>query len=50
VIICSYDEEKIQVEPGSIDKHLIQEKIVNIMEGGSEAFERRREIYNLWKH
>jgi hypothetical protein len=38
------------VEPGSIDKHLIQEKIVNIMEGGSEAFERRREIYNLWKH
>lgn len=50
VIICSYDEEKIQVEPGSIDKHLIQEKIVNIMEGGSEAFEKRREIYNLWKH
>jgi len=50
VIICSYDEEKIQVELGSIDKHLIQEKIVNIMEGGSEAFEKRREIYNLWKH
>lgn len=50
VIICSYDEEKIQVESGSIDKHLIQEKIVNIMEGGSEAFEKRREIYNLWKH
>ena len=50
VIICSYDEEKIDIEAGSIDKHTIQERIVNIMEGGSEAFDKRREIYNLWKH
>ncbi len=50
VIICSYDENKIHTEVGSIDTHTIQEKIVTIMEGGSEAFERRREIYNLWKH
>jgi len=27
----------------------MQAKIVNIMEGGEEAFERRKEIYEIWK-
>jgi hypothetical protein len=35
---------------GSIDNHNIQQKIINIMEGGQDAFNKRREIYNLWKH
>ena len=35
---------------GSIDNHNIQQKIINIMEGGKDAFNKRREIYNLWKH
>jgi len=28
----------------------IQSKIISIMEGGKDAFRRRREIYNLWKY
>jgi predicted ATPase len=50
VVVCDYDENKINVECRSIDNHDIQEKIINIMEGGEEAFDKRREIYNLWKH
>jgi len=50
IVVCDYDENKINTELGSIDNHDIQEKIVNIMEGGEEAFDKRREIYNLWKH
>lgn len=50
IVVCDYDENKINTEPGSIDKHNIQEKIINIMEGGEEAFDKRRDIYNLWKH
>jgi len=47
--VCDYDENKIHTELGSIDNHDIQEKIINIMEDGEEAFDKRREIYNLWK-
>jgi len=49
IVVCDYDENKINTELGSIDNHDIQEKIINIMEGGEEAFDKRREIYNLWK-
>lgn len=49
VIVCEYSENKISIEHGSIDNHLIQEKIISIMEGGKEAFTKRREVYNLWK-
>ena len=49
VIVCDYMEDKIAIEHGSIDSHDIQQKIINIMEGGAEAFDKRREIYNLWK-
>lgn len=49
VIVCDYMEDKIALEHGSIDSHDIQHKIINIMEGGAEAFDKRREIYNLWK-
>jgi ABC-type bacteriocin/lantibiotic exporter with double-glycine peptidase domain len=50
IVVCDYEENKINIELGSIDNHDIQEKIINIMEGGEEAFDKRREIYNLWKH
>jgi predicted ATPase len=50
VIVCNYKEDKIDIEYGSIDKHSIQDKIINIMEGGEEAFDKRKDIYNLWKH
>lgn len=50
VIAVSYDPEKIETTTGSIDDKLIQNKIVDIMEGGQEAFNKRTEIYNLWKN
>ena len=46
---CSFADDKIQVESGSVDNHQIQQTIIRIMEGGQEAFNRRKEIYQIWK-
>jgi predicted ATPase len=43
------EEDRIIVESGSIDTKSCQSKIVTIMEGGIEAFERRKAIYQAWK-
>ncbi|MGM8366839.1 TrlF family ATPase, partial [Virgibacillus sp. W0181] len=50
VIAVSYDEKQIIAEYGSIDNKDIQSKIVDIMEGGQEAFNKRTQIYNLWQN
>ena len=50
IVGCSFDEEKILVESGSIDCKTCQKKIVDIMEGGREAFERRKSIYQQWEY
>lgn len=50
VIAVSYDENQITVDMGSIDKKDIQNKVVDIMEGGQEAFNKRTQIYSLWKN
>lgn len=50
IIVCNYEENKINTQSGSIDNHDIQNNIINIMEGGEKAFNKRRDIYNLWKH
>ena len=39
----------ISVSSGSIDDPVMQKDIINVMEGGREAFELRKEIYGLWK-
>ena len=46
---CRYQDEKVAVQSGSIDARPIQDAIINIMEGGVDAFNRRKEVYNLWK-
>ena len=46
---CSFMDDKVTVESGSVDNPGIQRKIVEIMEGGQEAFNRRKEIYQIWK-
>lgn len=46
---CQYQDEKVNVESGSIDARPVQHAIINIMEGGQKAFNRRKEVYNLWK-
>jgi len=48
VIVFSNETDKIKTEFGSIDKVQIQKKIVGVMEGGEEAFNRRKNIYNQW--
>jgi ABC-type lipoprotein export system ATPase subunit len=49
IISCHYENKKISVFVGSIDDINIRKHIVSIMEGGDEAFEKRKMIYELWK-
>jgi chromosome segregation protein len=46
---CSFAAGTSDIQVGSIDQPNIQQAIVSIMEGGHEAFARRKEIYQLWK-
>ena len=46
---CTFMDDTISVHSGSIDEQSTQTKIVDIMEGGKEAFDRRKEIYQIWK-
>lgn len=50
IISCSYDSNLISTNLGSIDNETIRQEIVNIMEGGEEAFNNRKRIYELWTH
>ena len=50
IVACSFDDStKINMQMGSIDVPTIQKSIVNIMEGGKDAFNKRKYIYNIWK-
>ena len=49
MIVCRYLDERISTVSGSIDCVDIKKYIVNIMEGGAEAFERRKQVYEAWK-
>lgn len=46
---CHYKDNKIELTSGSIDSLDMQMEIVDIMEGGKEAFSKRKEIYEIWK-
>ena len=46
---CRYADYKLNFQSGSIDSPLLQKEIVDIMEGGEIAFNRRKEIYDIWK-
>ena len=49
VLTVEYQDETIAVSEGNIDLDNTHRKIVEIMEGGQEAFERRQLIYTAWK-
>lgn len=49
VIACEYQKDHIAVVTGSIDCEDVQQRIVAIMEGGKEAFEKRKQVYEAWK-
>ncbi|MDD4614804.1 MAG: histidinol-phosphatase [Caldisericia bacterium] len=46
---CSFMDDNITIKSGSIDHAETQKTIIDIMEGGEEAFNRRKEIYQIWK-
>ena len=48
-IVCRKEGESFSFDHGSIDDKDIQQRIVTVMEGGEDAFRRRKEIYQLWK-
>lgn len=50
VVSCRYDSNLIETNLGSIDDESIRDEIVNIMEGGKDAFNNRKRIYELWTH
>jgi len=45
---CEYSAGKIKTSGGSIDSSVVQKHIIAVMEGGKEAFERRRSVYSAW--
>ncbi|HAS81207.1 MAG TPA: histidinol-phosphatase [Verrucomicrobia bacterium] len=49
-IVCRKEGETFSFDHGSIDDKEIQQRIVTVMEGGEDAFRRRKEIYQLWKN
>jgi predicted ATPase len=49
VMACSLSKDMVSIETGGIDVPTVQNTIVDIMEGGDEAFRRRKEIYTIWK-
>lgn len=49
ILSSHFSDEKVQVKAGSIDSPSLQREIVDIMEGGEAAFNKRKEIYGIWK-
>ena len=49
VVACQYLDDQIQTVSGSVDCGDLQQRIVGIMEGGAEAFEKRKQVYEAWK-
>jgi len=48
-IVCRKEGEAFSFAHGSIDAKDIQQRIITVMEGGADAFNRRRQVYDLWK-
>ncbi|MDR1061541.1 MAG: AAA family ATPase [Clostridiales bacterium] len=48
VLACSFAENAVSVQSGGIDDPDQQKIIVRVMEGGRDAFNKRKEIYRSW--
>ena len=49
VLVVEFQDTKIDVSQGNIDLDSTHKQIVDIMEGGKEAFDRRQLIYTSWR-
>ena len=48
MLVVEFRETKIDVAQGNIDLDSTHKQIVDIMEGGKEAFDTRQLIYTSW--
>lgn len=48
IIAFNQSENNVSIQQGDIDTPELQNEIVNIMEGGKEAFSKRNVIYSSW--
>ncbi|WP_239494743.1 TrlF family AAA-like ATPase [Roseovarius amoyensis] len=49
ITTCRFRDDAISISVGNIDDKSCQANVISIMEGGPEAFERRKTIYQIWK-
>lgn len=49
ITTCSASDDEIVISVGNIDDRACQASVISIMEGGPEAFERRKAIYQIWR-
>jgi hypothetical protein len=49
IFVVEYQDTKIDISQGNIDLKSTHKQIVDIMEGGKEAFDKRQLIYTSWK-
>lgn len=49
VLVVEFQETRIDVAQGNIDLDSTHKQIVDIMEGGKEAFDKRQLIYTSWR-
>lgn len=49
IFVVDYQDTKIDISQGNIDLKSTHKQIVDIMEGGKEAFDKRQLIYTSWK-
>jgi len=49
IVSCSYSDNSIHTKLGSIDDPELQGEVIDIMEGGEEAFKQRQRRYEIWK-
>ena len=49
ILVAELTDDVITIEQGNIDNPKTHEQIVIIMEGGQEAFDKRKKIYSTWR-
>ena len=48
IVSCEFLNDQINIKSGSIDCSDLQKRIVDVMEGGTEAFDKRKKVYEDW--
>lgn len=49
ILVAEFQDTKIDISQGNIDLDTTHKQIVDIMEGGREAFDKRQLIYTSWR-